>query len=338
MSGTVPFLLLALALASAFFSGSETALVSASRARLETMAADGRRDARRALTLLADTPGTIATLLVGNNLANTGLSSLATAIAVAALPEHGVAIATVVVASVLLFAGEILPKSIGRSRPTRWLQAAGPLLLASRVLLAPGVWAASVASRLVLALLRIPVAEQRPVFRRDDLVNLFLYGSARPEGRARPRGDWVRMAGRALELGRRSMAEAMVPLRAERTCPASGTVGEAVERFRRGGMRYLAAVGEAGGVEGFVAAKALLGVDPDRPLAPFVRPAYVLDPEEPLDEAIQGFRKHQQSIALVRDREGRSRGIVTTEDVLEEIVGELPRVGRPPTRGTGSPN
>jgi putative hemolysin len=320
---------LLLVVLSGFFSGSEIALVSASRARLEKSAAEGRRDARRALDLLADTQGMIAVLLVGNNLINTAVSALATAVAVSVSPERGVALATLLVTSVLLFAGEIVPKAVARGRPTRWMRLASSPLALARFLLRPGVAVASGATRLLLAVLPIPAAEQRPVFKRDDLESLFLYGSPREEGRAAPSGEWFRMAGRALELGRRRTAEAMVPIRPERTCRANGTVGEALEYFRRGGARYLAAVDDAGNVEGFIAAKALLGRGAGEPLRPHLRAAYVLDPDRPLDEAIQGFRRHQQSIALVRSREGRSLGLVTTEDVFEEIVGELRRSVRP---------
>ena len=328
---------LVLVLLSGFFSGSEISLVSASRARVEKLAAEGRRDARRALTLLADTPGMIAALLVGNNLVNTAVSALATAVAVTVSPERGVVIATVIVTSVLLFAGEIVPKAVARGRPTKWILLASSPLAFARFLLQPGVAVASGATRLLLAALPIPAAERRPVFRRDDLESLFLYGSPREEGRTAPSGEWFRMAGRALELGRRRTAEAMVPIRPDRTCRAGGTVGEALEQVRRGGARYLAAVDDAGNVEGFIAAKALLGREPAEPLRPHLRAAYVLDPDRPLDEAIQGFRRHQQSIALVRSREGRSLGLVTTEDVFEEIVGELRRSARPVAIPTPTP-
>ncbi|MFN8176958.1 MAG: CNNM domain-containing protein [bacterium] len=338
ISWTMLGILLLLVVLSGFFSGSETAVVSVSRARLQSLASAGKRDARRALRLVADTPGTIACLLVGTNLCNVGASSLATALALSVSARHGVALATLVMTPLVLVVGEILPKAFYRSRPMRRLRASADALLAFRFALAPAVWVASGATRLLLSLLPISAAEQRPIFRRDDLENLFLYGTVRGE-RGGPAGEWFRMAGRALELGRRRTSEAMIPLRPERTCPVAGSVGDALERFRAGGMRYLAALDAAGNVEGFIAAKSLLGADPAAPVAPFVRAAYVLDPNERLDEAIQGFRRHQQSIALVRDHDGRSLGLVTTEDVLEEVVGELPRMGlprggpRPPTPG-----
>lgn len=332
-------LLLALVVSSGFFSGSEIALVSVSRARLESLVAEGKRDARLAVQLLGDMQGTIAFLLVGTNLCAVGASSLATALAIGISEKHGPVLATAVMTPFMLVVAEILPKALYRSRPMRLLRpSAGPLLVA-RFLLTPLVVVTTGATRALLSLLPIPRAEQRPVFRRDDLENLFLYGSVRGEAGGPPGGEWFRMAGRALELGRRRTVEAMIPLRPERTCPMRGTVGDALVKFRAGGMRYLAAVDDAGSVEGFVAAKFLLGEDPNAPLASFVRPAYVLDPADRLDEAIQGFRRHQQSIALVRDREGRSLGLVTTEDVLEEIVGELPRVTHAtPPRRTPRPN
>lgn len=324
--------MLALVVLSAFFSGSEIALVSASRARLEALAAEGRRDARRALRMLADTTGTIAALLVGNNLVNTAVSSLATAVAISLFADRGVLVATLVVTPVLLLLGEIAPKAFARGRPTRWMRTLSSPLALACTLLRPGVAVTQATTRVLLGLLPGGAGERRPVFRRDDLENLFLYGAARDEGRQTPGADWFRMAGRALELGRRRTAEAMVPLRPERTVPSGATIAEALDRVRRGGMRYLAALDAAGNVEGFLAAKSLLGRAPSDPLHPYVRAAYVLDPDVPLDEAIQGFRRHQQSIALVRDRDGRSLGVVTTEDVLEEVVGELRRV-RPPARG-----
>lgn len=336
MTVDVGLVMVALVFLSGFFSGSEIALVSAGRARLESLAAEGRRDARRALRLLADTPGTIAALLVGNNLVNTALSALVTAVAVSVSPERGVVVATLVVTPVLLFCGEIVPKALARGRPTRWLRTTSSPLVAACTVLRPGVALTSGVTRLLLALLPGGAAEPRPILRREELVSVFLYGSARDEGRAVPSADWFRMAGRALELGRRRTAEAMVPLRADRACPADGTVGQALERVRAGGSRYLAAVDAHGNVEGFVAAKALLGLPAELPLRPYVRAAYVLDPDAPLDEAIQGFRRHQQSIALVKDRDGRSVGLVTTEDVLEEVVGEIPRGPRPsPARPPG---
>jgi CBS domain containing-hemolysin-like protein len=288
--------------------------------------AEGTRDARAALRLVTAMQGTIAFLLVGTNLCNVAASSLATALALQVSGKHGPALATAVVTPLILVVGEILPKALCRSRPARVLRFSGGALLVFRFLLAPAVAVTAGATRVLLSLLPVRGEAARPVFRRDDLENLFLFGSVRGE---RAEAQWFRMAGRALELGRRTTRDAMIPLRPERTCPANGAVGDALARFRAGGMRYLAAVGAGGEVEGFVAAKSLLGEDPQAPLAPFVRPAYVLDPSDRLDGAIQGFRRHQQSIALVRDHEGRSLGLVTTEDVLEEIVGELPRVAPP---------
>ena len=72
-----------------------------------------------------------------------------------------------------------------------------------------------------------------------------------------------------------------------------------------------------------MAPKNLLGGEDDAPVVSRVRAAVLLDPDDPLYEVLQGLRRHQHSVGLVRDREGRTLGVLTPEDVFEEVVGEL---------------
>jgi CBS domain containing-hemolysin-like protein len=321
---------LALLVGSAFYSGAETALVSASRARLETLAAEGRRDAARAIDLIERTPRTLATVLVGTNLCNIGASAFVTSLAVKISPEQGAALATVVLTPIVLFFGEILPKAFFRTRPTRILRYSSAVLRASGVLFAPLGALASGATELLLRLMRVPPEEARPAFRREDLETAFLFGS-RPRPADEPSDPdesrsalW--MAGKALFLAERTAVDAMVPLAPERTVPTGSSVAGARERFREAGGRYLAVVDGQGRVEGFVAAKNLLGEDPEAPIP--VRPAWSIDPDDRLDEVIQSLRRSQQAIGVVRGRDGETRGILTAEDLFEEVVGELTAGGR----------
>jgi CBS domain containing-hemolysin-like protein len=206
------------------------------------------------------------------------------------------------------------------------------VLRASQLVLSPLVLLSSSVAQLLLRAVGVPRGEGRPAFRREDLETAFLFGGRRREGEPSREGDRshaeaLRMAGRALVLHERTASEAMVPLDPQRTVAAGARVADAVARFREVGGRHIAVVGPDGGVEGFLAAKTLLGEPPDAPLP--MRPAWSLDPDEPLDDVIQGFRRHHQSIALVRSREGRTLGIVTAEDVFEELVGELSEAGGP---------
>jgi CBS domain containing-hemolysin-like protein len=331
-------LLVVLIVGSAFFSGSETALLSARRARLETLAREGRRDARVALDLVADAPRTIAAILVGTNLCNVGASALATALAVRLAGDRGPAFATLLLTPIVLVAGEILPKAYFRHRPTRKLRAIGGSLRASRILFAPAVAVTSGATRILLAAFGVPASESGPVFRREDLESLFAVGpvgSGPDDEPLGPRPDEetaLAMAGKALDLKGRLVRDAMVPLPAEWTCPMDATVDEARERFRAGRARFLTAVDAEGRIEGFVAPKHLLGLGGRAPIAGRLRPALLLGEDEPLDAVLRRLRRHQHGVGAVRGRDGRTLGVLTPEDVFEEVVGELRREApeRPP--------
>jgi CBS domain containing-hemolysin-like protein len=335
---SMPWVLLAIAVlvgGSGFFAGVETAVISANRARLERQAEEGRRDARAALRLLADTPGTIAGTLVGTNVCNTGAAALATAAAVLVWPRYGPAIATLLLTPVVLLVGEILPKAWFRSRPTRLLRACAGTLRGFLVLFRPILAVTSAATHLLLFLGRVPRAERRPVFEREDLETLFLYGrpgSEAPESSDRAEAA-LRMAGRVLDLQRRGVREAMVPLPESRILEAGGTVGEARARFRETGAKVLAVRDGSGHIRGFVAAKDLLGVPLGQTVGGQVRPALRLGPQDSLDRAITGFRRRRLGMAVVRDRQGNPLGVLSPEDVLEEVVGEIRESGT----GRGAP-
>lgn len=315
---------LALVLVSGFYSGCETALVSAQRLRLEAMAAQGRGDARTALRLLDHAPRAIASMLVGTNLATVGASSLTTALFTGISPEHGVLYATLCITPLLLFVGEILPKALFRSHATSLFRIFAPAIRVSELVLSPLVHLASGATRALLWILRTPAAARRPLFRREDLAHVFLHAvTAQIQGESEAVGSTFRMARKTLDLKNLRVRDAMVALPDTWTIPADVPVAEAIDRLRRVRSLFLAALDGTGRVRGFVPAKALLGVAPDRPLDELVRPAYVLNPDDPLDNAVAAFRRSQQSVGLVRDRAGATLGVVTAEDVLEEIVGEL---------------
>jgi putative hemolysin len=328
-----PFLALLLValllMASGFFAGSEMAIVSARRARLAHLANEGRRDAQAALKLLENPPRAIAVTLVGTNLCAIGATSLATALARSISPEQGALIASLILTPVTLIGAEILPKALFRTRPTRYLRQFAGLLRVASFLLSPLVALTSWATRALLYFLPIPPEERRPVYRREDLENLFLFGQVRDRDEVRRVGaeTTLRMAGKALDLRRRSVQEVIVPLRPGQTCRASEPVRSARERFQIFREKHLAILDDSERVIGFVTAKRLLGAPGDDPLSRFVRPAFVLRADDSLDAALRGFRAARHTIGLVRGARGETLGVLTPEDVLGQIVGELR--GRP---------
>jgi putative hemolysin len=325
-------LVVLLLLAAGLFAGSEMAVVSARRGRLVHLANEGRRDAQTALRLLEDPPRAIAVTLVGTNLCGIGATSLATALARSVSPEHGALIASLILTPVMLIGAEILPKALFRARPTRYLRQMAGFLRVSSFLLAPLVTLTSSATRALLSFLPIPPEERRPVYRREDLENLFLFGQVRDRDDVRRLGaeTTLRMAGKALDLRRRCVHEVLSPLHADQTSRASEPVRQARERFESLREKHLAILDDADRVIGFVTAKRLLGAQDDEPISHFVRPAFVLRADDSLDAALRGFRAARHTIALVRGARGETLGVLTPEDVLAEIVGELRGTPRPP--------
>ena len=137
-----PYAIIALLLLSAFFSGSETALTAASRARMHALEKDGAKGAKRVNALISDQEGLIGSILLGNNLVNILATSLATSFFLKVVGESGVAIATAVMTILVLVFAEVLPKTyainnadkfaMGVSRPVKtlvWLFRPGVVLL-----------------------------------------------------------------------------------------------------------------------------------------------------------------------------------------------------------------
>ena len=146
-------LLIFLILCSAFFSSSETGMLSLNRYRLKHMAKEGHRGAKRVSGLLSRPDRLLGTILVGNNVVNILAASIATVLAVDIWGEAGIAIATAGLTIVVLIFGEITPKTLAALRPELVAFPASRVLLLLQRLLYPVVWATSTISNVLLRLL-----------------------------------------------------------------------------------------------------------------------------------------------------------------------------------------
>ena len=317
--------------AEGFFSGSETAIVSADRAQLRAAARRGDHRARLAESLLDEAETLLSTTLVGTNLAVVTGTTLATLLAAEAIrawaiPIHESTLTTLVMTPLILIVGELVPKSIARGNADRiTLRIAGPLRLAQRVM-RPLVVAASRLTEWALALLGSKPTGDSPYVSREELKALADIG----EAHGMLDVDERRMIQSVLELRERSVATVMVPLVDIASVEAAATVADLEALAARTGYtRFPVHEQRVDNIVGVVSlADVLQAGDMPKPeatpIAPFVRRGVTYVPEtKPVGDLLRELRYSHTPMAIVVDEHGGVVGLATTQDLVEEVIGRI---------------
>lgn len=318
---------------SAFFSGSETALTASSRAKLRSRADKGDPGAQGALDVTEDSERLIGSILLGNNAVNILAASLATTLFTRMLGSSGVAAATVLMTVLVLIFSEVLPKTYAIMAPEDLAsRVARPVRIFTRVM-APLVAVVRLIVRAILALFGLRAAQDDNVFTvQDEIAGALAIaqstGSVQKEDRDRLMG--------ALDLGERSVEEIMLHRSRIEMIDAALSVQDVVDLVLKSPHTRLPVFrGERENVIGVVHAKDLLrGVRKamlehgpealhDFDLLSIAMPPYFVPETTPLDEQMREFLDRRTHFALVVDEYGSLRGLITLEDILEEIVGEI---------------
>ena len=316
-------LVLILLLANAAFAGSEIALISLRRGQVERLAKKGK--AGKVLADLAANPNEfLATVQVGITLAGfLASATAATSFADELTPSLGflggaarpVAIiaVTVVLTFLTLVVGELAPKRVAMARAERWaLLAARPLrglATASR----PAVWLLGAATSGVVRLADVSPDEIAEEVSDDELRDMLLSRSGFRRQRDILEG--------ALDVGDRVVREILVPRRNVTTVPPDATVDEAITALRAGGHSRGPLCDNLDRVEGMVHLNDLAGAEGRA--ADVAREAVFLPETVPVLDALRALQQGRQSLAVVVDEYGGGAGVISLEDVLEEIVGEI---------------
>ena len=328
--GAAILLLLAL---SALFAGAETALTAASRSKLRARADKGDRRAAEALAAKEDSENLNGAILVGNTLVKILAASLAAALGLGLSGWRGAALGVLVLALAMLVLAEVLPRSLARLAPEETAgRLARPLALLARIL-APVVWAARLTARGLLAPFGIRAGSAGPVFSvQDEIADALAVaessGAVQKEERDRLLG--------ALDLGERSVEEVMLHRSGIAMIDAGQTAEEVLDLVLKSPHTRLPVYrGERETVIGVIHAKDLMrGVRRalqesgpealrDFDVLSTAMPPYFVPETTPLDEQLREFLRRRTHFALVVDEYGSLRGLITLEDILEEIVGEI---------------
>jgi putative hemolysin len=326
MMGELLLFLLLLAL-SALFASSETAFFSLSKLQLKELGEDDDPASRRVVQLLARPQRLLVTLLVGNTVVNVSAATLATLItgelaAGAGLStQWAIPLQVVVVSLILLLASEVTPKALAFRHNESLARTASLPLAGAQLLLWPLVRPVLAFTNQVRRRLQ---GSDRLLFTPDELKTLMEVGQE--EGRLEE--DEKKLIHSIFEFGETTVREVMVP-RIDMVClPHDSGVEEALELIRREGHSRIPMFRErVDNVVGILYAKDLIPFlqqdEAPRTLEQLARLPYFVPEGKKIDELLREFQANHIHMAIVVDEYGGTAGLVTLEDILEEIVGEI---------------
>ncbi len=327
--------ILALLVMSAFFSGSETALTASSRAKLKTLADKGSRGASSAMKVTEDNERMIGAILLGNNVVNILSASLATALLTRVFGDSGVAFATMGMTVLVLIFGEVLPKTLAIIAPESLAVKVAPLIRVLILLFSPVVTVVRALVRGILRLFGVRADPEGKILAlREEIMGAIALGHS--EG-AVEKEDRDRLLG-ALDLGTRTVDAIMRHRRTIEMLDADMPPGELITKVLASPHTRLPLFrGDEENILGVVHAKDLLReVDrlvrgeegfvqsiKDLDIVKVAMKPYFIPDTTALDEQMREFLKRRTHFALVVDEYGALQGLITLEDILEEIVGEI---------------
>ncbi|CUH39089.1 Magnesium and cobalt efflux protein CorC [Jannaschia seosinensis] len=330
-AGAIVFLLVL----SAFFSGSETALTAASRAKLRSQADKGSAAARRALDVTEDSERLIGSVLLGNNIVNILSASLATALFTALFGEGGVAIATLVMTALVLVFAEVMPKTYAITNPERASSLVAPIIAIVIPIFSPVVSFVRALVRAVLGAFGVTTDPDRNIMSaHEEIMGAITLGHT--EGGVE-KEDRDRLLG-ALDLSERFAEEIMLHRSNIEMVDVNSPPDEILDQVLASRHTRLPVYrDEPENIIGVLHTKDLLRAI-DRLLrgeggglaaltafdvTEVMMEPYFIPETTTLDDQMRQFLARHTHFALVVDEYGVLQGLITLEDILEEIVGEI---------------
>ena len=316
--GTLFFLLLL----SAFFSGSETALTRARKAGLRVRSEQGDKGSKKAEVLLEQPERMLSTILLGNNFVNIFASSLATALFVSYYGDVGILYATIAMTTVVLVFAEILPKTIAVAHAENIAcKVAGPLH-SIQTMLAPLVSILMSIISLLKRLLRVPEQSETPLTHKELASMIDISAESGVLDQAREQ-----MLNSSLSLHEVAVKALMTPRKQIRLLDGALSVSECLKQASREPYsRYPVFLGDPDNLIGVVHLRDLLNLkQADTALSDAI--IWKVLPFVPTTKnalaQLFDFQTNHQHMAIIVDEFGDIEGLITLEDIVEEIVGEI---------------
>ncbi len=310
-----------LVMLSAYFSATETAFSSLNKTRLRTMVENGDKKAELALALAENYDKLISTILIGNNIVNIAASSIATLMFVGLIADTDLAatVSTVVITVVVLIFGEITPKSIAKDSPERFAMFSAPAIRVLIWVLTPLNFIFSMWKKLVSKIFK---TEDNSKMSQEEL--LMLVEEVEQEGSLdTDEGELIR---NAIEFGEQKAEDILTHRVDLEGFAEDADKAEIAELFEKTQFSRLLVYGESiDDIIGFIHLKDFLtphGIT-EKPIKEIMSKPVFIQKSEKVNDLLKILQQNKSHIAVVIDEYGGTLGIVTMEDILEELVGEI---------------
>lgn len=321
-SGAMQIIVLViLLLLSAFFSSAETCLTTVNKIRIRSLAEDGNKRAKVVLEITENSGNLLSAILIGNNIVNLSASALTTTIAYK-LGGSAVALATAIITILILLFGEITPKTIASTHAEKLsLFYAYPVRLIMWII-TPISIVINAISRVIFFILRIDPNAKSDAMTEDEIRTIVdeSHESGVIEEEERE------MINNVFDLGEAKAKEVMVPRVNVIFADVESSYNELIEIFRENKFTRLPVYEETtDNIIGIINMKDLLLFDntKDFYIRNILREAYFTYEHKSISELLVEMRENSINIAIVLDEYGETAGLITLEDILEEIVGEI---------------
>lgn len=314
-------LLILLAL-SAFFSSNETALMSVNKIRLRSLADEGNKRAAMALDILENqTPKLLSAILIGNNIVNISASSLATTLAYS-FGGYMVSIVTVILTVLILIFGEITPKNYATINAERLTLRYIPVFKFLMAIMTPVIFIINLFSRGVMRLMRVDPDAASKAMTEEELRTIV--DVSHEDGVIE--SDEKEMIYNVFDLGDATAKDIMVPRVHVTFADVESTYDELIEIFREDKFTRLPVYKDSqNNIVGIINMKDLLLYDKNEEFVidRFLRKPHFTYETKSISDLLVEMKDSTFNIAIVLDEYGDMAGLITLEDILEEIVGEI---------------
>ena len=308
---------------SATFSAAETAFTSVNRVKIKTMSGDGNKKASRVQFLIEKYDKLLSAVLIGNNIVNIALSSMATIVFTAALAlteAQEAAITTAIVTLVVLIFGEVAPKSLAKERPEQTCMFLAPFVRCVMIIFTPFCWFFSLQSKLIGKITHS--RNDTDTFTEDEI--LTIVEEAESEGELK--ADESNLIRSAIEFTDRTAGEILTP-RVDIVAIANTASNEELAKIiaESGYSRIPVYEGSIDNIIGIIHEKdfyAFIFNTENHFMKVAKEPVYAVESVK-IGDLLKKMQAGKIHIAVINDEFGGTQGIVTVEDILEELVGEI---------------